>query len=279
MRTLAFTLLLGSLAALTACGDTDKSGDDSGPEASADSDGDGLTDAEEASLGTDPNAADSDGDGLDDLTEVNAGLDPLDTDTDDDEVDDATELNAGSDGLSCSSVPDGYWPNCLALAQADGVSGEGWAQGNVLNDWQAVDQFGNSVDFHQFYGSVIVLDLSAGWCGPCNQAAPSMETTYQTYKDQGFVMLHLMIDDWSYDGAVTQSDFQADWAQTHSLTFPVVVDTSGQSGYAEAYVGLYYEGYVEGVPTFAVFDRELRMVAIWSGENQQRMIREIEDHL
>ncbi|MDP9356038.1 MAG: SpaA isopeptide-forming pilin-related protein [Chloroflexota bacterium] len=44
----------------------------------ADSDSDGLTDAEEAELGTDPNNHDTDGDGYFDLGEVNFGSDPLD---------------------------------------------------------------------------------------------------------------------------------------------------------------------------------------------------------
>lgn len=43
----------------------------------ADRDGDGLSDAREIEIGTDPDAVDSDADGIDDLTEVAAGADPL----------------------------------------------------------------------------------------------------------------------------------------------------------------------------------------------------------
>ncbi len=46
--------------------------------ANPDSDGDGLTDAEEAALGTDPNDPDTDGGTVDDGTEVANGTDPLD---------------------------------------------------------------------------------------------------------------------------------------------------------------------------------------------------------
>lgn len=41
-----------------------------------DTDGDGLSDAREAQLGTDPALSDSDGDGVDDRTEIEAGADP-----------------------------------------------------------------------------------------------------------------------------------------------------------------------------------------------------------
>ncbi len=61
-----------------------------------DSDGDGLTDAEEAAIGTDPDEADSDGDGLGDREELLVGTDPLDADTDGDGVDDGEDEDPGS---------------------------------------------------------------------------------------------------------------------------------------------------------------------------------------
>jgi predicted Ser/Thr protein kinase len=66
----------------------------------ADSDNDGLPNAEEIKLGTDPNKADTDGDGLADGDEVKKyGTNPLDIDTDHDSVNDGTEV-----AKSCSPV-------------------------------------------------------------------------------------------------------------------------------------------------------------------------------
>lgn len=47
------------------------------PAEEIDSDRDGLTDAEEAKLGTDPHLVDTDGDGYSDKQEVDTGHDPL----------------------------------------------------------------------------------------------------------------------------------------------------------------------------------------------------------
>jgi len=67
---------------------------------SDDVDGDGLTNEQEAALGTDPRNPDTDGDGLRDGDEVNIyHTDPLLADTDGDGQSDATELLVGTDPL------------------------------------------------------------------------------------------------------------------------------------------------------------------------------------
>lgn len=69
-------------------------------ESNKDSDGDGLTDAEEKTLGTDPNKADTDGDGLTDWAEVKIyKTDPLNPDTDGDSYADGAEVINGFDPL------------------------------------------------------------------------------------------------------------------------------------------------------------------------------------
>ncbi|HUF63632.1 MAG TPA: LamG-like jellyroll fold domain-containing protein [Verrucomicrobiales bacterium] len=73
-----------------------------------DSDGDGLTDAEEASLGTNPLDPDTDKDGLTDGDEVNIHMtDPLLADTDGDGFSDKEELDFGSDPLDAEADNDG----------------------------------------------------------------------------------------------------------------------------------------------------------------------------
>jgi hypothetical protein len=68
------------------------------PEPVLDSDSDGLTDAEEAELGTDPVEPDTDGDGLFDREEVRVyETDPTNPDTDSDGYEDGAEVDAGYD--------------------------------------------------------------------------------------------------------------------------------------------------------------------------------------
>ena len=64
------------------------------PNPPADTDGDGLTDVDEGTYGTNPNNPDTDGDGLSDGAEVHTHTtDPNDADTDDDGLNDGAEVN------------------------------------------------------------------------------------------------------------------------------------------------------------------------------------------
>lgn len=66
----------------------------------ADTDGDGLDDFEESTLGTNPALVDTDGDGLSDFVEVRTTLTkPLVVDTDLDGINDGTEVSLGTDPL------------------------------------------------------------------------------------------------------------------------------------------------------------------------------------
>jgi len=102
------TILLAATAA-AACGSRAGNGDTvdidggNGGDVDAggpDADGDGLSDADEATHGTDPNDPDSDDDGLDDGDEIREGADPLDPDTDDDGILDGDELLLMTDPLT-----------------------------------------------------------------------------------------------------------------------------------------------------------------------------------
>ena len=71
----------------------------------ADTDGDGLTNDEEAEIGSDPNDPDTDDDGLIDGEEVFLGTDPTNPDTDDDGATDLEEEQAGTSPLDPDDHP------------------------------------------------------------------------------------------------------------------------------------------------------------------------------
>ncbi|WP_372781048.1 thrombospondin type 3 repeat-containing protein [Litorivivens sp.] len=82
--------------------------DDEG-DACDDSDGDGLSDADEAAFGTDPNQTDTDADGRSDGEEVTVEpkTNPADSDSDDDGVNDGDEITNGTNPNNPDSDGDG----------------------------------------------------------------------------------------------------------------------------------------------------------------------------
>jgi hypothetical protein len=103
MRKSALILCLLPLFAITASSCGGCSDDNAGakfeidPDCEPDSDGDGICDAQEIELGTDPDNPDTDGDGISDADEVIADLDPEDPDTDGDGLNDGDEATVGRD--------------------------------------------------------------------------------------------------------------------------------------------------------------------------------------
>ena len=146
---------LGALGVLLAgCGSTDV-------EMDLDADGDGLTDAEENELGTDPTEADTDGDGLADGEEGDLGTDPTNADSDGDGYSDSEELAEGTDPVDGDSHPylGGYVTNpCEEPPEATGS-----AVGDVMADFALVDQHGDTVRLYDFCGDTVLLVNGAFW--------------------------------------------------------------------------------------------------------------------
>ncbi|MFM2161256.1 MAG: Redoxin [Pseudomonadota bacterium] len=134
----------------TSASDTDPVPAEDTPAVPADADGDGLSDDDEVARGTDPAVSDTDGDGYRDGDEVREGTDPLD---------DRSRIYRGG-------WP--YQPDKDALGAP--APGSGSAElGGRPGRWVLTDQWGDDVEIYDFagHGRYVVLDVSAGWCGPC----------------------------------------------------------------------------------------------------------------
>lgn len=150
--------------------------------------------------------------------------------------------------LDSSSVwvaPTNGWP--LAQPPAD-LEEEGFSEGEVPPDMRLMDQNGQEVSLWQFYGSVVVVDVSTMWCGPCKALAAGVDETWLEYKDQGFMYLTVLPED-NVGEIPDQADLN-EWATTYEITAPVLSDDQGYSYIIEP-SGSY--------PTVMVLDRDMRV--------------------
>jgi peroxiredoxin len=187
-----------------------------------DSDGDGLSDSEEIELGTNPVVADTDGDGVSDGEELAAALDPFDPDSDIDGFDDGEELALATDPLDPFSwdYEGGRW--CDRRRAAETVYSTGWNLEDIAPNISLKDQFGQDVELHQFYGNVILMDFSAGWCGPCRDLAEGAQEQWIAHRENGLMIIHVLIQD--NGSGEPDTDFLQNWAETYEIGFPVTKD-------------------------------------------------------
>ena len=69
-------------------------------------------------------------------------------------------------------------------------------EGTAANlDLTFKDMNGAEVKLADYKGKVILLNVWATWCGPCEQEIPELVETYSKYKDKGLVVLGLSLDD------------------------------------------------------------------------------------
>ena len=77
--------------------------------------------------------------------------------------------------------------------------------------------------------------------------------------------IHLMVDDNSNTGQVEDAGFLAEWSAGYGLEFPVVTEGSGATRQ-----GMYSSGvYTGGIPFMAIVDRDMTLVAGYTGSTSE----------
>lgn len=75
---------------------------------------------------------------------------------------------------------------------------------------------GESVSLASLEGEVVMVNFWATWCGPCRQEMPHLEALYQRYRDLGFTLLGVNVEE-------DPSGAEKFLAET-SVSFPILFD-------------------------------------------------------
>ncbi len=94
------------------------------------------------------------------------------------------------------------------------------------------------VMMRDFRGKVVYVDFWASWCGPCRKSMPVLEEVRQQYKDQGFEVVAINVDE-STDDALR-------FLKKYPVSYPILLDPKGKT--PELYK-------VEGMPTAYIVDK------------------------
>jgi peroxiredoxin len=106
-------------------------------------------------------------------------------------------------------------------------------------DFVLKDMNNATVKMSDYKGKVVLLNFWATWCGPCKVEIPAFVELYARYKDKGFVIAGVSID----DGPEALRAFAKEWR----MEYPILLM---QSDVEDSY-GPFY-----GIPTSFVLARD-----------------------
>lgn len=125
----------------------------------------------------------------------------------------------------------------VAMMPAQAVTGA-----RMAPDFALRNAAGGNLRLKEQRGQVVMLNFWATWCGPCREEMPQLNRLYEKYRDAGFTLLGVNIDDDARNARAM--------ATRLGLQFPVLFDT-------EKKVSRLYD--LETMPSTVLIDRDGRL--------------------
>lgn len=121
------------------------------------------------------------------------------------------------------------------------------AIGSVAPDFSLPTPEGGSIALSSLRGKYVLIDFWASWCGPCRKENPNVVRMYNQYKDKGFEIFGVSLDQSREKWLKAIAD--------DKLTWPHVSDLKGwESAAAQLYQ-------VDAIPQTILLDKEGKIIA------------------
>ena len=119
---------------------------------------------------------------------------------------------------------------------------------------------GDELSSTKLRGKVVLVDFWATWCPPCRAEHPNMLENYRKYKDKGFEIVGVSLDQDREALAEYLEESEGDWIILH--------DGEGENPATEYYA-------IQGIPTIFLLDEQGRVISTEArGEELTRLLEE-----
>jgi thiol-disulfide isomerase/thioredoxin len=120
---------------------------------------------------------------------------------------------------------------------------------------------GDNVALTDYKGKVVLLDFWATWCKPCIKMMPQLQQLYDTYADQGLVVLGVSIDD--DKNRIRKIEKFVDKV---GVSYPIFSDAKQDPAWNIFRVKV--------LPTLFLIDEKGQVVAQWTGEIDHKLVED-----
>lgn len=137
------------------------------------------------------------------------------------------------------------------------LTAKGQVQPNITDtrlDFTLPNLNGDSLRLSSMKGKVFLLDFWASWCGPCRYSNKNLVRLYAKYKDKGFEILGVSLDDNKNSWKRAVSKDRINWLQIN--------DSKGWDAMSAT------KWQVDAIPASFLIDKDGNVVAI-NAENKE----------
>jgi len=147
--------------------------------------------------------------------------------------------------------------------------------GDKACDFRLLDQNGEVWSLYEHHGDVIMLDFSAYWCYPCQDAGQYTQALHDDYVDQGVQVVTVLIDGANPGTEPTETEIDT-WVASHRITSAPVLQGSRD----KMLDGEGLAGYVLGAfPTYVYIGRDMTFYKAHVGYDDGYARQSIEEGL
>ena len=94
------------------------------------------------------------------------------------------------------------------------------AEGALAPDFTLVNLESENVSLSDFKGQPVLINLWATWCGPCRIEMPTIQSRFEEFRDEGFIVLAVSFDEQRADVQAFRDEFE--------LTFQTLLDPGAE---------------------------------------------------